>query len=134
MSESGYGTASVGPAAWFDRMRRPAASRSFAIALGAGLIVGACGGTLGGRQKCWPDARSAGVFSGRLQITGDMATLLTSDGSVGLRDGGLRIAPDGSGTLLDGEKVIARSGDMVTIFGGVGADDELLMCSLESSP
>jgi len=63
-----------------------------------------------------------------------MATLLTSDGSVGLRDGGLRIAPDGSGTLLDGEKVIARSGDMVTIFGGVGADDELLMCSLESSP
>jgi hypothetical protein len=105
----------------------------------ASLVVGGCsvaGGTLGGREKCWPDAeaRSASLWRGVLRIDARGARLATPEGDViPLAEGALafRIGSSGSGELVRGGDVVARSGDDVSLFGGAGSDGFLVVCAVE---
>jgi hypothetical protein len=94
------------------------------------------GGTLGGREKCWPEQppRAASVWRGTLQIDATGAQLLTPEGEViPLLAGALatRVGGDGVGELVAGERAVARSGADVTLFGGAGADGALVVCGVE---
>jgi hypothetical protein len=89
-------------------------------------------GTLGGRDKCWPEgeARAASLWRGILRIDPSGARLDTPEGDViPLAPGALQ--PNGNGELVRGNDVVARSGDDVTLFGGAGADGTLVVCAVE---
>lgn len=107
------------------------------LAVAVLLIVGGCGlagGTLGGREKCWTDERAASLWRGILGIDGRNASLVTAEGeAIPLWPGALgwRIGADGVGELTRGDEVVARAGDDLTLFGGVGADGFLLVCAVE---
>jgi len=113
------------------------APRSLTIA--AVLILAACslaGGTLGGRQKCWPasESRVPSLFRGILVIDSAGGRLRTSEGEViPLVAGNLRtqVGPSGTGELVAGTEVVASAGDDVTLFGGAGADGRLIVCAVE---
>jgi hypothetical protein len=106
---------------------------AFAIALtGCALI----GGTLGGRDKCWStdDARSASLWRGTLQIDASGGRLLAPEGDLVLLPGALttRVGEGGAGELVQGSDVMARAGDDVTLFGGIGGEDgTMVVCGLE---
>lgn len=117
-------------------------SRSAArsLALGLSLVAAAgcslAGGTLGGREKCWPaqPPRAASVWDGILQIDAVGGSLQTPDGEViPLLAGTLstRVDATGVGELVAGDRVAARAGDDVTLFGGMGADGALVVCAVE---
>lgn len=94
------------------------------------------GGTLGGREKCWPEQppRAASSWRGVLQVDANGGSLQTPEGDViPLLPGALtpRIAPDGTGELVAGDQVAARAGQEVTLFGGAGADGYLVVCGVE---
>jgi len=94
------------------------------------------GGTLGGREKCWPEqpARAASLWRGVLQIDAVSAQLNTPEGDIiPLLPGSLqtRVGDDGVGELVSGTDVVARAGDDVTLFGGAGADGALVVCAVE---
>ena len=94
------------------------------------------GGTLGGREKCWPpdDRRAASVWRGTLQIDASGARLQTPEGdAIPLLPGTLttRIGASGLGELVSGDQVAARAGDDVTLFGGAGSDGALVVCAVE---
>jgi hypothetical protein len=107
--------------------------------LGAVLVLAGCsvtGGTLGGRQKCWPesDSRAPSLFRGILVIDSAGGRLSPTDGdAIPLLAGTLRIqiGPSGTGELVRGTEVVARAGDDVTLFGGAGADGRLVVCAVE---
>lgn len=107
------------------------------LVLAVVMIVGGCGlagGTLGGREKCWTDQRAASIWRGVLGIDGTNASLVTPEGEViPLWPGALgwRMGVDGVGELTRGDEVVARAGDDLTLFGGVGADGFLLICAVE---
>lgn len=42
-----------------------------------------------------------------------------------------RIGAGGIGELVRGSDVVAKAGDDVTLFGGAGADDALVVCAVE---
>jgi hypothetical protein len=94
------------------------------------------GGTLGGREKCWPesDQRGASLWRGTLQVDDSSARLDTPEGDViPLLPGALtmRSGESGAGELVRGSDVIARTGDDVTLFGGMAADGTLIVCDVE---
>ena len=94
------------------------------------------GGTLGGREKCWPEQppRAASVWRGILVIDDVVSQLATPEGDViPLSPGTLttRMGADGIGELVAGDQVVARAGDDVTLFGGAGADGALVVCGVE---
>jgi hypothetical protein len=104
------------------------------LAVAAGCSLG--GGTLGGREKCWPaqPPRAASIWRGTLAIDASGAQLDTPEGeAIPLVAGSLtpRVGPSGAGELVAGETVVARSGDDVTLFGGAGADGFLVVCGVE---
>jgi hypothetical protein len=112
------------------------------IALALSVVAGALsgcsltGGTLGGREKCWPasDPRVASLWRGILRIDASGGRLDTPEGDViGLLPGVLstRVSGTGTGELTDGRRVVARDGDDVTLFGGIGADRTMVVCGLE---
>jgi hypothetical protein len=116
------------------------AGRGLAIAIGfAVLIAGGCslsGGTLGGREKCWPesDQRAASIWRGTLRIDASGGQLDTPEGDViPLLPGTLamRVGEGGVGELVRGGDVVATAGDDVTLFGGAGADGALVVCGIE---
>ena len=114
------------------------AFRAFALALALASVAGCglLGGTLGGREKCWPagEARQASIWRGVLAIDASGAALDTPEGdAIPLRAGALtpRVGPDGSGELVAGDRVVAMAGDDVTLFGGAGADGFLVVCAVE---
>jgi hypothetical protein len=93
-------------------------------------------GTLGGREKCWGDSdpRAASVWRGILRIDEFGGRLDTPEGEViPLIPGALttRIGDGGVGELVAGDRVVARAGDDVTLFGGAGADGALVVCAVE---
>jgi hypothetical protein len=113
-----------------------------AITLGLLLTTSAgcavAGGTLGGREKCWPasEQRAASVWRGVLRIDAWGGRLETPEGDViPLRTGALatRVAEGGVGELVRGGDVVARAGDDVTLFGGAGADGALVVCGVEEN-
>ena len=105
----------------------------------AGLTVAGCSlasGTLGGREKCWSesDHRAASLWRGVLEVDAAGGRLNTPEGDViPLLPGTLTttVGPDGTGQLVRGTEVVARSGDDVTLFGGAGADGALVVCAVE---
>ncbi|HYN68919.1 MAG TPA: hypothetical protein VEX41_01755 [Candidatus Eisenbacteria bacterium] len=113
-------------------------SRAFILALLVLTTVGCslAGGTLGGREKCWPeqDRRAASIWRGILQIDGSGARLQTPEGEViTLLPGALttQIGASGVGELVAGEQVVATAGEDVTLFGGAGSDGALVVCGVE---
>jgi hypothetical protein len=93
-------------------------------------------GTLGGRDKCWPESerRAASLWRGILRIDSRGGRLDTPEGEViPLRAGALSILPaaGGGGELIRGSETVARDGDDVTLFGGAGADGALVVCAVE---
>ena len=111
-----------------------ALSAIMALQLLAGCAL--AGGTLGGREKCWPesDSRAPSLWRGILQIDASGGRLNTSGGEViPLLPGTLRIqvGPSGTGELVRGAEVVATAGDDVTLFGGAGSDGRLVVCAVE---
>ena len=119
---------------------RPRYPSGLALVLGLVLMVsGGCalaGGTLGGREKCWPESeqRAASLWRGTLRIDASGSFLDTPEGeAIPLKAGALatRVSGTGTGELVRGNDVIARAGDDLTLFGGAGADGALVMCGVE---
>lgn len=108
-----------------------------ALGLGAVLVVGCSlgSGTLGGREKCWPesDKRAPSLWRGILQIDAAGGRLATPEGDViPLLPGALSTRVGGAGgELVSGTDVVARAGDDVSLFGGAGADGALVVCAVE---
>lgn len=105
----------------------------------AALMTGGCslaGGTLGGRDKCWPesDPRMASIWRGTLRIDASGSELDTPEGDViPLLPGALqmRVGDGGVGQLVRGSDVVATAGQDVTLFGGAGGDGALVVCRVE---
>jgi hypothetical protein len=118
---------------------RRLAGRALALALGVVLLSTGCAlgsGTLGGREKCWPEteARAASIWRGTLRIDASGSYLDTPEGEViPLLPGAMamRVGGDGVGELVRGNDVVARAGDDLTLFGGAGADGALVVCGVE---
>jgi hypothetical protein len=113
---------------------------ALALALGFALVTTAgCSvesGTLGGRERCWPDGdhRAASLWRGILRIDSSGGRLETPEGDViPLRPGALatRVGVSGNGELVRGADLVATSGDDVTLFGGAGSDGVLVVCAVE---
>lgn len=123
-------------------MRSPRRTVSHSL---AGILVlavlgstacGVTGGTLGGREKCWPEepARAASVWRGIFRVDASGGRLDTPEGDViRLVPGALqtRIGEGGIGELLHGSDVVASAGDDVTLFGGMSSDGALVVCAVE---
>jgi hypothetical protein len=113
--------------------------RIVVLTLSAVLLTAGCslaGGTLGGRDKCWPesDHRAASVWRGILRVDATGAELDTPEGDViPLLPGALqtRVGDGGVGQLVRGSDVVATAGQDVTLFGGAGADGALVVCGVE---
>jgi hypothetical protein len=92
--------------------------------------------TLGGRETCWPESppRGASIWRGILRIDASGGRLDTPEGDViPLLPGTLqtRVGAGGTGELVNGEDVVSKAGDDVTLFGGMGADGGLVVCGIE---
>jgi hypothetical protein len=109
-----------------------------AIAAGLSALTTGCiaSGTLGGRQTCWPqdEHRAPSLWRGTVRIDAGGGWLDTPEGDViPLRAGALafRVGDAGTGELVRGSEVVARTGDDVTLFGGAGSDGVLVVCAVE---
>jgi len=115
-------------------------SRYFLIAFASlAMLLAGCGGLnlLGGRQPCWSEAdhRSATLMRGRLDLVlgSNGGTLATPDGT-GFQVTFPFMTVDHVGeivVLTDEGKTIALSGETVTVFGGLGPNGDILVCSIE---
>jgi hypothetical protein len=120
------------------RTRRARPGLALALALVA-AVAGGCAltsGTLGGREKCWPDTdrRAASIWRGILRIDASGGRLETPEGDViPLLAGTLtsRIGDGGTGELVRGSDVAARAGQDLTLFGGMASDGTLVVCGVE---
>ncbi|MCI0582671.1 MAG: hypothetical protein L0227_07220 [Chloroflexi bacterium] len=115
---------------------RPVPALVVCLTLVAVVGCSLTGGTLGGRERCWPEEppRAASLWRGVLQIDAVSAQLNTPEGDViPLLPGSLqvRVGDNGLGELVSGTNVVARAGDDVTLFGGAGADGALVVCAVE---
>jgi hypothetical protein len=114
-------------------------SRHAALVLAA-LMVSACsitGGTLGGRETCWPEEeqRIPSLMKGTLHVGDANPTLATPEGEVlPLRLPRFDLTTEGSTIALSdpgGGGVVAANGELVTLFGGLGADGSMYVCGVE---
>jgi hypothetical protein len=107
-----------------------------AVALGAASCA-ITGGTLGGREKCWSEdeQRIPSLMKGTLRIGDANPTLATPEGEVlPLRLPRFDLTFDGSTIALSdpgGGGVVAANGELVTLFGGLGADGSMYVCGVE---
>jgi len=103
----------------------------------AAAITGCAFDTLGGRQKCWSegDPRTASLWRGTLQIDASGARLLAPEGDLVLLPGTLttRLGEGGVGELVEDSDVMARAGDNVTLWGGIGGDGTMVACAVEET-
>jgi hypothetical protein len=118
--------------------RRPARLTVSAVLTTSLAACALGGGMLGGRETCWPDheQRAASLWRGVLVIDATGSRLDTPEGDViPLLPGELsmELGHDGSGLLVRGDEVVALAGDDVTLFGGAGADGNLVVCAVESN-
>lgn len=90
---------------------------------------------LGGREECWPvsESRAAGLWRGILHIDevqgGWLAT--PEDEVIPLVAAGDLVFRIYSAELVQGEQIVAKDGDDVTLFGGAGRDGALKVCDVE---
>jgi hypothetical protein len=111
--------------------------RGMAMAVALALATIACSAdlnVLGGRQKCWNDSdkRGASLMKGTLNLDPASPTLDTPEGDrLALYFSGVRLS---GGTLVDSNgTTVARDGQLVTLFGGLGSDTSMVVCSVEKS-
>jgi hypothetical protein len=107
---------------------------AFALLTSGGCALGS--GTLGGREKCWPEShqRAASIWRGTFRIDASGGWLDTPEGDViALLPGSIaiRVGDSGVGELIRGDDVVARAGDDLTLFGGAGSDGTLVVCGIE---
>ena len=102
------------------------------------LVVAGCGlsgNLLGGREACWgEESRAASIWRGVFVMDDFGVRLETPDGeAIPLLPGALqmRVGKDLGGEIVAGDRVLAREGDDVTLFGGMGADGGLVVCAVE---
>jgi hypothetical protein len=112
--------------------------RRLALVLAAATVAacGLTGGTLGGREKCWPEQppRLAASMLGTLHLDGINAVLDTNDGGPLplLLKGFTQRMENGTPALVDGNgSVVALDGEVVTMFGGIGSDERMVLCAVE---
>ena len=96
------------------------------------------GGTLGGRDKCWPadPPRAASVWRGILTMDENGFRLTTPDGEpIWLLAGTVSFnwTQGTTGQLVDASgKVLATAGQDIDLFGGAGSDGGLVVCAVEA--
>jgi hypothetical protein len=113
--------------------------RPVAIAvLVAAILSAGCdvsGNLLGGREECWgSEPRAASLWRGIFAMDDFGVRLDTAEGEViALLPGALqmRVGEDLTGEIVDGDRVVAREGDDITLFGGMGGDGALVVCAVE---
>ena len=104
----------------------------------AGCSLAGGGGTLGGREKCWPadPPRAAAVFRGVLTMDENGFRLITPDGEpIWLLAGAVRFnwTQGSAGQLVDASgKVLATAGQDIDLFGGAGSDGGFVVCAVET--
>jgi hypothetical protein len=109
---------------------------ALAVALGAASCA-ITGGTLGGREKCWPedDKRIPSLMKGVLTFGVEGPYLATPEGDeLPLLLNRFDLADVPSGPALSdpgGGGIVAAHGDTVTLFGGLGADGAMYVCGVE---
>ena len=113
--------------------------RLASLALAASTLAGCglTGGTLGGREKCWPEEtpRLASFMKGRLTFGVEGPYLATPEGDeLPLLLPRFDLAQVGPNTALAdpaGGGIVAVEGELVTLFGGLGADGAMFVCGVE---
>ncbi len=103
------------------------------------IVMTGCGGVnlLGGRQPCWSEAdrRSATLMRGQLnlELGTNGGTLATPEGTdFDVKFPFMTVDHVGDVVVLTDEgKTIALSGETVTVFGGLGSNGDILVCSIE---
>ena len=103
------------------------------------VVLSGCGGLhlFGGHQQCWSEAdhRMATLMRGRLDLAlgSGGGTLATPDGTdFEVEFPFMTVGTVGDTVVLTDEgKTVALNGETVTVFGGLGSDGTLLVCSLE---
>ena len=109
-------------------------------AAAAGFLLVGCAAMepnlLGGRQKCWNESESrfASLMKGTLDLDLATPTLATAEGDrLTLHFAGPRVGRvDGAPVLLDPSgSVAATNGATVTLFGGLGGDESMVVCGVE---
>jgi len=112
--------------------------RLASLVLAAATVAGCAltGGTLGGREKCWPEQppRLAASMLGTLHLDGINAVLDTNDGGPLplLLKGFTQRMDNGTPALVDANgSVVALDGEVVTMFGGIGSDERMVLCAVE---
>ena len=112
-------------------------TQAFLAAALATAVIGCSFDTLGGREKCWSpdDPRTPSLWRGTLQIDAFRAALLAPEGDLVLLPGTLttRMGEGGVGELVRGEDVVARNGESVTLWGGIGGDGTMVVCAVEET-
>jgi hypothetical protein len=112
----------------------------FAGVVLAALLSSGCsavaGGTLGGRDRCWnsSDKRIASLMKGTLRLAVDQPRLDTPEGErLALYFAGVKPSAGTPGALVDSAGTpVAHDGELVTLFGGLGADESMVVCSVEA--
>ena len=111
---------------------------AIAVLVTAVLSAAGCdvsGNLLGGREECWgSEPRAASLWRGTFAMDDFGSRLDTPEGEViPLLPGALqmRVGEDLNGELVAGDRVVAREGDDITLFGGMGGDGALVVCGLE---
>jgi hypothetical protein len=108
--------------------------------LAVAAIVSACSfaapeiNLIGGRDKCWSKAepRMATLMRGRLDLGPYPWALDTPEGEVFDIDFSGPRLDDTKTKLLDASgREIGREGELVTVFGGLGADGVIMVCGIE---
>ena len=114
------------------------AVRSIALCLAVLGLVGCAlaAGTVGGREKCWPEDQQLGasLWRGTLRIDASGGRLETPEGdAIPLLPGTLttRVNESGVGELVRGSDAVAKQGDDVTLFGGMGTSGALVVCAVD---
>ena len=106
------------------------------------LLITGCGGVnlLGGRTPCWSEAdkRLATVMYGRLDLDlqSGGGTLATPDGTdFKVTFPFMTVTSVGPTVVLTDEgKTVALTGETLTVFGGLGSDGILMVCSIDEEP
>jgi len=111
--------------------------RPVLMASALALATVACSGqinVLGGRQKCWNDSdkRLASLMKGTLNLQPANPTLNTPEGDhLTLYFSGVQLS---GSTLVDANgTAVANDGQLVTLFGGLGSDESMIVCDVEKT-
>jgi len=111
--------------------------RRLVVASALAIATVACSGeinVIGGRQKCWneSDKRLASLMKGTLNLDPANPTLNTPEGDhLALYFSGVHLS--GSSLVDANGTAVAHDGQLVTLFGGLGSDESMVVCDVEKA-